>query len=101
MQSHRSVKSDQLHLRTPSRGGFAARTARQIAPPSRRTAPCPVCRCTAVRFDEVEAADVLHLAECPRCEHRWTSTAPIVRTHAPRGRVAFVRGARLDLAAQA
>ena len=48
---------------------------------------CPVCHSSDVFFDEVAAgadevapgadevaagADTLHLAECPRCAHRWT-----------------------------
>ncbi len=84
-----------------SRGGFAARSERRVGPTARRTTSCPVCRCDSVRVDEVEAAGRLHLAECPRCEHRWTSRAAIARTPAARGRVAFVHAARLDAAAQA
>jgi hypothetical protein len=33
---------------------------------------CPVCSSREVRFDAVEHDGWLLLAECPRCEHRWT-----------------------------
>ncbi len=38
---------------------------------------CPVCGCADVRSDEVIDRGLLFLADCPRCEHRWTSRAPI------------------------
>ena len=82
------------------------------------TAPspgCPVCHSSDVFFDEVAAgadqvaagadevaagadqvaagADTLHLAECPRCAHRWTWRA------APRGSVQGRRPARPRLQA--
>ena len=122
MQSHRSAIQSQLQhtshgtapthadsshpaqttLDPASRGSFAARPAlRRISPPAQRSTPCPVCRCTSVRLDEVDAGGVLHLAECPRCEHRWTAHAAIGRALARRGRVAFVPASRLDTAAQA
>ena len=37
---------------------------------------CRVCGCAEVRTDEVVDTAVLALAECSRCEHRWTSAAP-------------------------
>ena len=33
---------------------------------------CLVCGCSEVRTDEVVDRGVVLLAECPRCEHRWT-----------------------------
>ena len=38
---------------------------------------CPVCGFAETHDDAVEVEDggVLFLAECPRCEHRWTSRA--------------------------
>jgi hypothetical protein len=33
---------------------------------------CLVCGSSEVRTDEVVERGVLLLAECPRCEHRWT-----------------------------
>ena len=35
---------------------------------------CPVCGLAEVRIDEVVDHGVVLLAECPRCEHRWTSS---------------------------
>ncbi|HEY8156392.1 MAG TPA: hypothetical protein VII72_19835 [Myxococcota bacterium] len=37
---------------------------------------CLVCGCAEVRTDEVIDRGLVFLAECPRCEHRWTSRAP-------------------------
>ncbi len=37
---------------------------------------CAVCGCADVYTDEVVDRDVVLLAECPRCEHRWTVSAP-------------------------
>jgi hypothetical protein len=38
---------------------------------------CCICGFSEVRTDEVVDRGVLFLAECPRCEHRWTSLEPI------------------------
>jgi hypothetical protein len=38
---------------------------------------CCVCGFGEVRTDEVIDRGVLFLAECPHCEHRWTSQEPI------------------------
>jgi hypothetical protein len=47
---------------------------------------CCVCGCGEVHTDEVMDVEPLFLAECPRCDHRWTSRAPLprVRKVAPR-----------------
>jgi hypothetical protein len=37
---------------------------------------CLVCGFSEVRTDEVIDRGLVFLAECPRCEHRWTSLAP-------------------------
>ena len=37
---------------------------------------CLVCGSSEVRTDEVIDRGLVFLAECPRCEHRWTSRAP-------------------------
>jgi len=42
-----------------------------------RRARCGVCGFSEVRTDEVVDRGVLFLAECPRCDHRWTSPEPI------------------------
>ncbi len=34
---------------------------------------CLVCGFAEVQTDEVVDRGVVFLAECPRCEHRWTS----------------------------
>jgi hypothetical protein len=57
---------------------------------------CAVCHGTDVVLDEVFHGGVLLLAECRRCEHRWTSRArPAVRR--PR-RVAARAGRRAPAA---
>ena len=40
---------------------------------SNRRVRCCICGFSEVRTDEVIDRGVLFLAECPRCEHRWTS----------------------------
>jgi hypothetical protein len=34
---------------------------------------CAVCGFSEIQTDEVENRGLLLLAECPRCDHRWTS----------------------------
>ncbi len=41
---------------------------------------CRVCGFTEVRTDEVAELDLL-LAECPRCDHRWTGCLPVAPRH--------------------
>ena len=38
---------------------------------------CLVCGFSEIRTDEVVDRGVVFLAECPRCQHRWTSREPI------------------------
>ena len=40
---------------------------------------CPLCGFAEIRTDEVMNRGVVFLAECPRCENRWTSREPIGR----------------------
>jgi hypothetical protein len=47
-----------------------------------------VCGSSEVRTDEVVDRGLVFLAECPRCEHRWTSSAPLA---APERRPAVER----------
>ena len=44
---------------------------------------CLVCGSSEVRTDEVIDRGIVFLAECPRCEHRWTSHAPLSPSAAP------------------
>jgi len=37
---------------------------------------CLVCGFTEIRTDEVVDRGVVLLAECPRCDHRWTERSP-------------------------
>ena len=37
-----------------------------------RAGACPVCGVREVESDAVEHGGWLLLAECPRCDHRWT-----------------------------
>ena len=48
----------------------ALKTSLRIA--SRTLVRCLVCGSSEVRTDEVNHRGVLLLAECPRCQHRWT-----------------------------
>ncbi len=40
--------------------------------PQRTLTRCLVCGFAEVRTDEVVERGVVLLAECPRCDHRWT-----------------------------
>jgi len=44
--------------------------------PTRTLTRCVVCGCSEVRTDEVIDRGLVLLAECARCEHRWTSSRP-------------------------
>lgn len=44
-------------------------------------ARCRVCGCHEVHTDEVMDGEALFLAECARCDHRWTSRSPFPRVH--------------------
>ncbi len=48
-----------------------------VAASFNRRARCRICGFSEVRTDEVVDRGVIFLAECPRCEHRWTSQEPI------------------------
>ena len=48
---------------------------------TRTVTRCLVCGSSEVRTDEVIDRGVVMLAECPRCEHRWTA----LRSAAPLG----------------
>jgi hypothetical protein len=37
---------------------------------------CHVCGFAEVRTDEAFDRELVVLAECPRCDHRWTSSDP-------------------------
>jgi hypothetical protein len=81
----------------------AARSARGFGPeaaPAVLAGPrCAVCHGSDVLVDEVLDGGVLLLAECRRCEHRWTSRArPSARR--PR-RVAARTGRRAPAAGSA
>jgi hypothetical protein len=44
---------------------------------------CRVCGSSEIRSDEVIDRGLLLLAECPRCEHRWTARAVMAPGAAP------------------
>jgi hypothetical protein len=44
---------------------------------------CQVCGFSEIRTDEVVDRGVVFLAECPHCEHRWTSLEPIAVAAVP------------------
>jgi hypothetical protein len=58
----------------------------ELDAPRRSLVRCRVCGFSEVHTDEVEHRGTLILAECPRCEHRWT---------APAGEPPLVLGPRL------
>ncbi len=49
--------------------------------PRRTLTRCLVCGFAEVRTDEVIDRGLVLLAECPRCEHRWT--APLGAASSP------------------
>jgi hypothetical protein len=48
-----------------------------MQPVLRNLTRCLVCGFSEVQTDEVIDRGLVFLAECPRCEHRSTSTAPL------------------------
>jgi hypothetical protein len=54
-----------------------------MQPVLRNLTRCLVCGFTEVQTDEVVDRGLVFLAECPRCEHRWTSASPLRRESAP------------------
>jgi len=47
-----------------------------MQPVLRNLTRCLICGFTEVTTDEVVDRGLVFLAECPRCEHRWTSPTP-------------------------
>ena len=45
--------------------------------PTRTLTRCLVCGSAEVHTDEVIDRGVVFLAECPRCDHRWTRREPL------------------------
>jgi hypothetical protein len=48
-----------------------------------RAAACALCGSPEVRTDAVEESGGLLLAECPRCDHRWTQPSREALARAP------------------
>ena len=46
---------------------------------------CHVCGFAEVRTDEVVDRGSVLLAECPRCDHRWTESRPALPLRAAHG----------------
>ena len=59
---------------------WASEAAAPLRVVSRTVERCQVCGFTEIRTDEVVDRGVVFLAECPRCDHRWTSVQPIAAT---------------------
>ena len=49
-----------------------------MSPAHRTVTRCLVCGFAEVRTDEVVDRGLVLLAECPRCEHRWTQRPAVV-----------------------
>jgi hypothetical protein len=62
---------------------------------SNRRVRCCICGFSEVRTDEVVDRGVIFLAECPRCEHRWTSQEPIAVNSAATPSLATIRFQRV------
>jgi hypothetical protein len=61
-------------------------------PKDLRLAPrCPVCGSAELGTDEVVDRGLVRLAECQRCEHRWTAREPAALARGPL-RVALAAG---------
>ena len=58
-----------------------------MQPVGRNLTRCLVCGFTEVRTDEAVDRGLVFLAECPRCEHRWTSPTPQWKEQAVTGPV--------------
>ena len=61
-----------------------------------RRARCGICVFSEVRTDEVVDRGVLFLAECPRCDHRWTSQEPIEAGRTARRSIVTARFERVS-----
>ncbi len=57
---------------------------------------CYICGFSEVRTDEVLDRSVLFLAECPRCEHRWTSPEPLAADSTAMPALAMARFQRVS-----
>ncbi len=66
-----------------------------VSASSNRRVRCCICGFSEVRTDEVVDRDVIFLAECPRCEHRWTSQEPIAVDSAATPSLATIRFQRV------
>jgi hypothetical protein len=45
----------------------------------RKLTRCLICGFAEVRTDEVVDRSPVFLAECPRCDHRWTESLPTLQ----------------------
>ena len=76
-QSNRHLPSERLSDRPSERPNERVFETHPMA--SQTRIRCHLCGFAEVRTDEVEDRGVVFLAECPRCENRWTSRVPIER----------------------
>ena len=60
----------------------------------RHSTRCLICGFYEVRTDEAVDRGLVFLAECPRCEHRWTSSTPLSGSGAAFAPVAVRAGVR-------
>ena len=73
----------------------AINATRSVSASFNRRLRCCICGFSEVRTDEVVDRGVLFLAECPRCDHRWTSPEPIAVDSAAAPSLATVRFQRV------
>ena len=72
----REIRAQRAIQRVEILGNWSGIGSRTI--PSRAQGHCQRCGFSEVRTDEVVDRELMYLAECPRCEHRWTSREPIL-----------------------
>jgi len=86
LKNPKSLKNpNRLSSRNSPKNPKKANSLQVIPSRDRTVTRCQLCGFAEVRTDEVVDREVLYLAECPRCENRWTSRAPIghVQAHTP------------------
>jgi len=59
---------------------------------------CPVCRSARIRCDSVNDGTLLHIAECPHCEHRWTWRGIAIALGRPSGQSRPMRALKVTKA---
>jgi hypothetical protein len=67
----------QWNIKLEDQGMNTINAPRSVSTSPKRRLGCCICGFSEIRTDEVVDRGILFLAECPRCEYRWTSQEPI------------------------